>query len=180
MPSLAQSAPFGLTWGMTSEAVRALGASIQAVDTKENGASFVAKDLPMALSDQEATALFFGHDDRLWRVVALGRAVSNDPYGTSAKSRYDELSEALVDKYGKGAPFHRLGSSIYAQPNNFVSGLKMGETHWHTSFAAKEVSVIMDLYAPDMSSVRWRISFENKELKRLFELSKKSREKKAL
>src|SRR5688572_2424732 len=88
-----QSGPFGLRWGQSAEAIRATGAELQPLPGADYGVVYTASKLEKVLSDQETTLLTFGHNDALWRVVAVSRTFNNDPYGAGARSRYNDLVE---------------------------------------------------------------------------------------
>jgi hypothetical protein len=174
-------APFGLVWGQSESQVRALGVVLKEYQSKDYGKSFFATELPRALADQETAILSFGHDDKLWRIVAIGRANDRDPMGGSVKSRYNELREVLTEKYGRPTSVHRLGDSIYAEAEYFLSGIRQGKSFWYSSFeASSNVSAELAITASDSSTSRWRIIFEEKNLRRAFDASKKLQEKKVL
>lgn len=76
------SAPFGLTWGMSSEEARKTGAQLAAnAGRSDYGASFAATNLSKVLSDTESVTLFSGYKDKLWRIAAAGRPIGPDPSG---------------------------------------------------------------------------------------------------
>ena len=170
-------APFGLAWGSSTDDVRSLGVELKPYPDKSFGVSFLASSLPKVLSDQDATLLSFGINNKLWRVVGLSKEFPNDPYGVAIKSRYQQLLEVLTEKYGKPTSVHRLGGSIYSEPRYFVSGLRGGETNWYTNFNAELVDLQINLNASDSSTSRWKIIFEYKPLRKLFEADKSGQEK---
>jgi hypothetical protein len=175
-----QEGPLGLTWGTTSDQVRALGAELKDMPKSDYGASFVATKLPRVLSDQEATIISFGYDDRLWRLVAISKAFPDDPTGTNLKVRYQELLAILAEKYGAPSSVHNLGDSIFQQSQYFLAGVKDGRTNWYTNFSTPSLSVQLNLSAEDSSTGRWRIIYEEKSLHKAFDVAKKAREKGAL
>src|ERR1700680_2297712 len=94
-PAIAQqsekdAAPFGLTWGMSTADVKALG--VELTDDKQRvfGATFMATNLPKVLSDVGAVGLSFGYDDKLWRVAAVSRSFLNDASGNAVVHRYGD------------------------------------------------------------------------------------------
>lgn len=176
----ATEAPFGLAWGTTVEQVRLLGVELKDAPVRDYGRSYVATNLPKALSDQSTTFLSFGHDDKLYRVATLGRMIENDPMGLQVKSRYSDLKEALEEKYGRGRSTHVLGDSIYKEPRYFLSGVRGGKTFWFTSYETKDVNVELGIIASSSDDAQWRIIFSNKALSRSFDGAKKALEKKAL
>jgi hypothetical protein len=180
-PARSQSeAPFGLTWGVSADDLRAIGVDLRELPEKTFGISYAASKLPKVLADQEATLLSFGFDNKLWRVIGLGKQVENDPYGAAVKERYQELLGLLAEKYGKSRSVHTLGGSIYSEPRYFIAGIRGGESSWFSNFSTTETDVQLSLTATDSSTARWRVIFEYKPLKRKFEADRKGREKGAL
>jgi len=174
-------APFGLTWGSTVEDIKALGVDLKpSGDSNDFGESYVASRLPKSVSGQESTFLYFGHNNRLWRVLGASTPFENDPYGIAAKARYAELSAVLSEKYGKGNAVEQLGEGFYSKPDNFVYGISQGESHWFTKFEGPGVSITLGLFAQGSSALRWVLIYENKTLRATFEQDKKAREKGSL
>lgn len=181
LPTHAQSpatdGPIGLVWGSSSAEVQAKGVELKAIEGTDFGKSYLASKLEKALADQSAALLSFGFNDKLWRVLITSRPFSEDPAGSAAVARYDELASLLSDKYGKGTQVHRLGESIYAQSGYFVAGIRGGQSRWFTNFDTSNLFIQLGLTASDSSTATWRLIYENKIFRRDFEASKRSREK---
>lgn len=175
--SPATDAPIGLVWGSSSAEVQAKGIELKEVEGTDFGKSYLASKLEKALADQSAALLSFGFNDQLWRVLITSRPFSEDPAGSAAVARYDELASLLSDKYGKGTQVHRLGESIYAQSGYFVAGIRGGQSRWFTNFDNSNLFIQLGLTASDSSTATWRLIYENKIFRRDFEASKRSREK---
>lgn len=175
--SPATDAPIGLVWGSSSAEVQAKGIELKEVEGTDFGKSYLASKLEKALADQSAALLSFGFNDKLWRVLITSRPFSEDPAGSAAVARYDELASLLSDKYGKGTQVHRLGESIYAQSGYFVAGIRGGQSRWFTNFDSSNLFIQLGLTASDSSTATWRLIYENKIFRRDFEASKRSREK---
>jgi hypothetical protein len=168
--------PFGLTWGSTVEQTKAAGIKLKAEANKENGVSFIASNLPKALSDQDFAFVAYGFDDKLCRIVAVSRSFSNDPTGERIRARYEELLGVLAEKYGSARSSHSLGDSIYGKPEYFLSGIEQGKSNWFSDFDTPALSVQIAITASDSSTARWTIIFEDNELARSFSAARKSRE----
>lgn len=174
-------APFGLIWGASVDEIKSLGVDLKQAEEKASfGDSYVATKLPKSISGQELTLLSFGHDNKLWRIIAISTPYENDPYGNAAKDRYEELSKALAEKYGTGQVSERLGERFYSEPKNFVYGISQGELVWFTNFENSDLWVQLNLRAQDMSALRWNLIYEHKGLRAAFEQDKKAREKGSL
>ena len=94
------SAPFGLKWGMSQDEVVALGAHFSQEEETHFGKQATASNLPKALADTEEVVLFFGFDDRLWRIFSASVSWENDAYGSQAVARFNELTGFLSERYG--------------------------------------------------------------------------------
>lgn len=174
--------PLGLTWGNSVSELRASGVELKDVrEMNDFGKSYLASNLPRALSDQTTTVLSFGHDDKLWRIVLLGRAVDNNPAGYALKQRYEELKQTLEEKYGKPTTYHSVGDSFCAKDENFLYCIHSGKRFWTSSFSANQtLSIELSIHASSSSTGQWRIIFEELNGRLRYDGAKKALEKKAL
>jgi hypothetical protein len=170
-------APFGLSWGASVEESKSSGVELKGAPTADYGDTYVSTKLPRAVADQDQTFLSFGHNDKLWRIIVIGRATPNDPHGGSIKARYQELVEVLTERYGKGRSYHVLGDSIFSQSQYFLAGIRDGKSTWYTNFDTPEVQVQIGILAESGDTGRWRIIYEYKPLRKSFEESRRLREK---
>jgi hypothetical protein len=173
-------APLGLEWGLSTAQVRALGVDLKDVPLKDYGSSYAAARLPKIIADTETVLLSFGFDDKLWRIVMVSKAFTNDPYGSAVRSRYDELSNELAEKYGRGEQHHQPGEGVYAEADKFVAALHMGNTWYYTNYTTNLLWVQLSIRAKDFSTAFYQIIFEHKALRSDFEKAKKIREKESL
>jgi hypothetical protein len=169
--------PLGLEWGLSQEDSKKLGVEMTTQPNDEFGKAVVFTKLPQTIADAEIVFGSYGYDDRLFRVVIVSKQFANDPYGNAVLSRYSALSGLLSEKYGRAAQTQRMGDSIYAEQRYFVSGIQSGRTFWYSNYAAPDLFVQLGIIAEDGSTARWRIIYENKALKGLFEQSKRTKEK---
>jgi hypothetical protein len=174
----ATDAAFGLKWGMSADDTRKLGVVLTEAQDARFGKSYTATKFPKMLSDAELVQISFGYDDKLWHIAAAGKSNQNDPYGSAARQRYDELSMALTEKYGKGKQTHHTGRSY--ETEHFTMGLTTGNTWWFTDFENATVKVQISISATGFSASHWLIIFEHKALGAAFDRAKKEHEKRAL
>jgi hypothetical protein len=133
-PSPGQRAPFGLTWGLSAEDVRASGVVLPPTGTPSDyGLAYPAEGLKATLSDTEAVTLFFGHRNQLWRIFAVSRAMGPDPYGSRGVQRYQELAGLLTERYGKGRDVDER-DSYSRKPEMYVYYLSQGNARRYTDF----------------------------------------------
>jgi hypothetical protein len=174
-------APFGLKWGMSVADAKALGVMLSDPDGKEKfGISYRATNLPKILPDADLVALSFGFEDKLWRIVVIGQKMGSDPYGNGVKARYRELSTALSEKYGRGNPHEYQAAELWKKADEFLTGINVGRSWYYNDFDSTSVFVQLGIMAEDANTANWRIIYELKSLRALFEKGQKAHEKDAL
>lgn len=179
--SLSNPAPFGLKWGMSVADAKASGIKLSDLDEKKKfGISYRATDLPKVLPDADFVALSFGFQDKLWRIVVIGQNVMNDPYGSGVKARYSELAAALSEKYGRGKPYEFQDTELWKKADEFLMGINLGRSWHYTDFDTPYVFVQLGIEAEDANTAHWRIIYEFKSLRGLFETDQKAHERDAL
>ena len=164
-PALAQqgdrSAPFGLTWGMALEDVKTLhDVIVRDLKTTDGSIAVIAAALPKTLDDTEAVQLNFGFNNKLWRIVAVGKSVTNDPYGSKIKVRYDELAEVLKQKYGSARQHHFAKEGFYSRPDNFVYGIHEGEIWHYSDFETPQLAVQLGIRSAQMNEAHYVLYYE--------------------
>ena len=175
-------APFGLTWGMSSDEARKTGAQLAAnAGRSDYGASFAATNLSKVLSDTESVILFFGFKDKLWRIAAAGRPMGPDPSGRQAVARYQELAAVLSDRYGRGIETDVRDREVWKGPNEYVMSIRQGRAYRYTNFhSSANVDVELSIRATGNNQAYYLILFEYRPGAQEFEADKKVHEKEAL
>ncbi|HEU5046511.1 MAG TPA: hypothetical protein VFT64_01570 [Rickettsiales bacterium] len=173
-------APFGLKWGMKEEDAMAGGITLVDISKPGDGKGFTATGLSKTLSDTGVVFLNFGYDDKLWLIVAVSKSFTNDPYGTAVSARYNELSSLLEKKYGKGEVRHINDQRLYTRADEFLAGIKNGRTLHFTTFKNQRIYIELSIGAESYDSGYYKIRYENTELGKEYEKSKKTNEKDAL
>ena len=180
-PDTGVPAPFGLSWGMSSDEVRRTGARLTAnAGRSEFGAAFTASDLSKVLSDTESVFLFFGYKDKLWRIAAAGRPTGPDPSGSQTVARYQELAAVLSDRYGRGVETDIRDREVWKEPNEYVMSIRQGRAHRYTNFHSANVDVELSVRAADSDKAYYLVLFQYSPGAREFEADKKVHEKDAL
>lgn len=173
-------APFGLTWGMSADDVRKLGATLTDAGGRDYGKGFTVTGLERVLSDAQTVLLFFGYRDRLFRIVAVGRFQGPDPYGASTLTRYKELAAILEERYGKGRETDLRDREMWKAPNEYVMSLKQGRALRFTSFLTVDVEVELSMRAKSQDESNYVIIFSSRPGQTEFELDKRRQEKDSL
>lgn len=157
-----EEAPFGLVWGASVEKLESLGIRLLPRHSDASGVRYAAKGLPKALSDLGETILSFGRNNKLHRIEAIGEDILNDPDGTRLKTRYEALSRALTSKYGPGVVRHEIVAP-WTRPDDFVTGIYRGDSHYYTDFAADNVTVRLEIRATRRDVSNYALIFQYKE-----------------
>lgn len=180
MPTSAggQDAPFGLEWGMSIEEVEELGVTLSKSEEGKYGTQYDATNLPKVLSDVRLVTLYFSAGD-LWRVSAVSDVFQNDPYGSSVKSRYEELRGLLEKKYGHGKRHHHVGD-LWDEADQFLMGIRSGRNWHYTNFKNGDVFVQINVSALGSSDGVYVLIYENQNMKKDVEKRRKASEKDAL
>src|SRR3954453_19390847 len=76
-----QPAPFGLSWGMHQNEVEAMGAVLGEAKESRFGVERDARNLPKTLEDTGGVLLWFGFNDKLWRIISFSKTFQNDHSG---------------------------------------------------------------------------------------------------
>ena len=157
-----ESAPFGLKWGISTEALKDSGVRLSPRPRDESGQRFAATQLPKALTDLKEVILSFGNDDKLHKVEAVSEDFRWDLDGTRVKARYNALSRALAAKYGKGETHHEINEP-WTRPDNFLIGIHLGSSHYYTVFDSKTVKVRLEIRASRRDVGNYAIVFDYRE-----------------
>ena len=104
----------------------------------------------------------------------------NEPYGSAVRNRYDELSNELAEKYGRGEQHHHSGEGFYAKADEFVFSLNTGNAWYYTNYMTNLLGIQLSIRADEPSTAFYQIIFENKSLRSNFENGKKTHEKESL
>lgn len=174
-------APFGLKWGASTDEIKAMGVTLSNEVEGNYGRQAEAKKLPKVVNDAERVTLYFGHNNKLYRIVANSNEFENDKSGYKAQARYNELKSALEERYGKGKETAFGGGSEFMRKReNFAYSLKAGDRFHYSNWDAKGLGIELSVRALDMNNTYWVLIYYVKELEKAFEASKKRKEKEAL
>lgn len=158
-----ESAPFGLTWGMSVEKLREAGVQLRPLQADETGRRYSAHDLPKMLGDIEEVILSFGGNDRLYRIEAISQDYLHDDDGSRIKARYEALSRSLAAKYGAGKETHVINKP-WDSPEHFLMGIKLGSSRYYTNFEGKNVAVRLAIKAKRRDTGTYVLVYRHKEL----------------
>lgn len=127
--------PFGLSMGMTKEQI---GGEI-----KEMGPGYYAiTSVPEPNPNFKMYSLIIGKELGLAKIVAVTPAIKTNIFGDALKTKFEELEELLIKKYGGNKKFNSLAvGSIWNKPQEWMTSLKKKERNlsaaWDKNTGAK-------------------------------------------
>lgn len=116
--------PFGLTFGTSLAGMKKL---IPGLTSTESKFLYNSTSVPTPYPGFESYAFLISPTHGLCKVVAIGVTIVEDRYGTTTRSRFGELQDALTKKYGE--PF--VIDSLIAEPT------LEGPEYWAMSLSDK-------------------------------------------
>lgn len=139
-------AMFGLKWGMSPNEVKALGTTLTKTKAERNLETYKTGSLPKNLSDIESYLLIFA-DGKLVKMVAIGKDIVNDPTGSGGKERFESLTSALTEKYGKPSNnYQSVGNKLFKEYDEFYQCLAYsGCGMWSSVYEPTDKDISVDL-----------------------------------
>jgi len=156
------SAPFGLTWGMTAEDLKSLGVALAPQEHVNNMVVYKAETLPKNISDAEFYLVLFDESTGLQKVMMSSKDITNDLYGSAGKERFKVLKETFSSKYG--APinsFEFVGRELFQDDDEFYECLKYeGCGIWLADWKSAGSSYLLELKGSRRGTGYIRITVE--------------------
>lgn len=124
-------APFGLTWGMSESALKAVGFS----HTTDSGGFtlFSSVSVPKAWSKGESY-LAIAYKGRLVKVAATSTDFTNDVLGSEGKRVYGQMKALLTKKYGAPkSAYEQSGIKLYDDADEFYQCLEYSGCGYYAS-----------------------------------------------
>jgi hypothetical protein len=115
-----------------------LGVALGDSQDSKYGLQRTARNVPKVLEDTETVLLFFGFNDKLWRIAAISKAFEHDQRGTQARSRFSELSNLLSQRYGPHKDhFGSTTEPFYRDPDQFAFAISNNKFSYFSDWNAK-------------------------------------------
>ena len=160
----ASEGPFGLAWGASVSDLA--GGGVELTKQRSDGAvtSYAASLLPEGSSFAKAYSVMIDGAHGLQRAAFVTESITNDLVGMDGKQRYDEIKEALANKYG--APVAELeyaGGGFQILPSEFYPCLALsGCGVWQSVFdgGAAGERVILSLNGVAQSTGYLSVAYE--------------------
>ena len=153
-----------MVWGATYKQTRALGVELKPVTIKNYPNSFSASQLPKTLADINNVNISFGEDNSLWRILAYGHRLEDEPDASKVMVIYNRYYKLLEQKYGNAKQFftpkittiqkiikdeeenETVETINIEEPignKNFLSDLKSGEAVLYATFENDKVGAAL-------------------------------------
>lgn len=177
-------APFGLTWGVSAQALRDDGVKLKDGERKGNLHSMTARKLPLDLEHAELYSLLFDDKAGLVKVQYVSSLIEGDPNGMHGRERYRTLKLALSDKYGLPEVHEIFGLAEYTGPDQFYQCLHHDKCGWwHSTYRPGDLAVRLELHGTEKGAGFVTLQYESAEFRTAlgrYELEHRARGKEAL
>lgn len=141
-PSGRKTGPFGLYMGMTKAELAKLGK----LENREPGV-FVIDPVPQSHPDFESYMLLVSERHGLCRIMAIGKTISTNVYGTAITAKFEQIRDAISSKYGKRKNFDFLNAgSIWNEPRDWMMAVLKEErtlaSYWNEEIGSNLVDQV--------------------------------------
>lgn len=111
-------APFGLLWGATILDIQDIGIRLKPIDEKDYVNSFTAGNLPKSVRGFRQVNITFGIENELWRIIAYGDLLEDDPLASRVLLEYRKYYSLLSRKYGNARQFYTPKADLNLDAQN--------------------------------------------------------------
>ena len=161
-------AAYGLHWGMAVDEVLDLGWELEYVGRFEDwGDEYYAHRYPPWLDDVAQVILFFGFDDRLWRIAVISNGYRSDGHGENLLARYEEMKVRMEEVYGPGVEQRHFDPQIQAHPENVLGTFQMGWSWLFTDYETESEKIQLGIRPGNVAEARWGLYIKSKALEPL-------------
>jgi hypothetical protein len=175
-----QPAPFGLSWGMSQKEVEALGVVLAEPKDSRYGVLRGARNLPKTLDDTSSVGLYFGFNDKLWRIVSVSKTFEHDDSGIQVKTRFAELSTLLSQRYGpRKDHFGSASESFYRDPERFAYAISQNKLAYFSEWSG-DVQIQLEIRAKPFDGTYYVLFYEFQPLSGEVKKMQTAKEQKAL
>ena len=162
--SFANSAPFGLTWGMHHRDVANV---VGGFYPQEGGDNFFytckVSTMPKNHSDADFYMLVFtAKDSLLVKVVMYSVDIKEDPYGSKGYELFNKISQQLRTKYGFVKEVKAMGLALYNENDEVYQCLKYPGCGSYVELLQKDgTDVVLSLEGVERGEGFIKIGFES-------------------
>lgn len=122
-PNATRPAAFGYYFGLTKDQIEKEGVKLEVKDEEDEIVTAFTTSAPLPWADAENYILFF-YKEKLLKIVVLGVDINNDSNGAEGKSKYKELRDLLIEKYGKPSKsMQSVGNKLWDKSDEFYQCL---------------------------------------------------------
>ena len=157
--------PFGLSQGMSMADVQRLGR----LEPAKSNHWYTIRRLPDGHPDIDEYRVLVSPKHGLCKIIAWTAAIPSNAFGDQLRSKYEQLQDALTEKYGRSKKFDFLqNGSIWNDRRDFMMALSKNErslaTYWdeeeRSTLTARLSTISLKAHAINSSSGIISISYE--------------------
>lgn len=178
-------APFGLVWGTTNSYTKNSGVILEDISANLTPRTYYATYLPKPVADFDKVSLYFGRDNKLWRIIAYGTSFEDNAQGNVVMREYNKYSRLLEKKYGnkketftpkitkveKIKEISRTETETVVEiikseigNDNFLNEIKNEESTLFTTFTDGKIAVALSVAVDENNKGYIIIDYKNLEL----------------
>ena len=125
LPTKALAGAFGAEWGWSYQQLKSAGAACE-VQTVNNFDGYKCSKMPKSFSNADFWFAIFDKKNGLQKITMMGTDITDDPYGTTGKKRYNGIKAAITKKYGPHSDeysIETIGLKLYDESDEFYQCL---------------------------------------------------------
>ena len=135
LTSKALAGAFGAEWGWSYQQLIKAGAVCQA-EAMSNFDGYRCSKMPRNFSNADFWFAIFDKKNGLQKITMVGTDITDDPYGTEGKKRYNGLKSAITKKYGPPSDKYVLettGLTLWDDADEFYQCLAYSGCGYYSS-----------------------------------------------
>lgn len=156
-----EKGPFGTKWLMTKEELAEVGTFGEVLSSNEYCTIYDFHP-KKTHSSFESYSVVLGKDEGLVKVVAYGKDISCNEYGTALKNEYNSMKDSLTASYGKVTNEYDFNtSSLWNDPEDWMYSLAKGYRYLACYWELPRISVVLEALGSSSSKGYIRLTYEH-------------------
>ena len=156
-----EKGPFGTKWLMTKEELAEVGTFGEIINSNEYCTmyDFHPKKTHSAF---ESYTVILGKDEGLVKVIAYGKDISCNEYGTALKNEYNSMKASLTGSYGSAKQEYDFNtSSLWSDPEDWMYSLAKGYRYLACYWELPRISVVLEALGSSSSKGYIKLTYEH-------------------
>lgn len=179
LPSLAQEAAFGLSWGMSTNEFEKEGILLEELRNEASYSQFKTTKLPKTPSRTDFFSLIISKKFGLQKIMWYSATITEDAYGIEGKELYGKIKSVMIKKYGDPDSFEYTGKHLYQEPDEFYQCLAYdGCGHWISFWSSEGLSMKIGIEGLGRGSGYIEVGYEGPKFATMLQEVEKNEEAK--